>query len=137
MFVRRFAFSLTLAALLVAGCISERRDWVFVQSVGGIAVGNPHRTPSGVMLPVSVDVSGLRTITTKPSTVNSGLAIKAITVRREADTLRLTLVTTVAGGDARSSIAEVPLGDLERGRYRVVYAEPNGGRIGMGEITVP
>jgi len=67
MFVRRVTFSLTFAAFLVAGCTSERRDWVFVQSVGGIAVGNPHRTPSGVMLPVFVDVSGLRTITTKPS----------------------------------------------------------------------
>jgi hypothetical protein len=126
-----------VATLLITGCAAEHRDWAFVQSIGGMAVGTPYRTASGVMLPVAVDVSGLKTITTKPRVMNSGLAVKEIVVRREGHTLGIALFTTAAGGSsARTTSGDVALGDLQPGRYSVVYAEPNGGRVDMGEVTV-
>lgn len=135
MFARRLAVSVT--ALLVTGCVAEHRDWAFVQSIGGMALGTPYRTASGVILPVSVDVSGLKTITRKPRLMNSGLALKDIVVRRQGHTLGIALVTTVASdANQRRSSTDLSLGDLEAGRYAVVYAEPNGGRVDIGEIIV-
>jgi hypothetical protein len=127
-----------LALLLVAGCAGEHRDWAFVQSVGGMALGTPYRTAKGLMIPVSVDVSGLRRITTEPRLMNSGLALQKVAVRREGLTLGLALMTTIASrANQQTSSGDLFLGDLEPGRYAVVYAEPNGGRVAMGEITVP
>jgi hypothetical protein len=130
----------SLAALLVgvaySACSGERRDWAFVQSVGGMALGTPYRNASGVMLPVAVDVSGLRAITTTPRIVNSGLALKEIAVWREGRTLGLALITTVAGPGARTTSGDLELGPLEPGRYTVVYPEPDGRRVELGEIAV-
>jgi len=127
----------SLSALLITGCAGEHRDWAFVQSVGGMALGVPYRTASGVMLPISVDVSGLKTVTTKPRVMNSGLMLKEIVVRREGNTLGIALFTSTAGGSIqRTTSGDVALGDLQPGRYSVVYAEPNGGRVDMGEVTV-
>jgi len=41
----------TIASLSLVGCVEEHRDWSFIQSVGGMAVGIPYRTERGVMLP--------------------------------------------------------------------------------------
>lgn len=133
----RVRLAAAVAALLVAGCAVEHRDWAFVQSVGGIALGTPYRAASGVMLPVSVDVSGSRTITTKPTAMNSGLALDRIAVRRQGHTLSLAVITRVAGNDNhRTSSVDLALGELDPGRYAVAYAEPDGSSVEMGEITV-
>jgi hypothetical protein len=130
--------SLTPAILLLLGaCAGGWRDWAFVQSVGGMALGTPYQTPEGVMIPVRVDVSGLQTITTPPTTMSSGLALKEIRVRRAGSNLLLALRTRVAGeGTSSSPKGDVLLGKLEAGRYRVQYAEPKGGAVDLAELLV-
>jgi hypothetical protein len=127
---------LPMALLLVGACAGDHRDWAFVQSVGGMALGTPYQTPEGVKLPVRVDVTGSRTITTPPTALNSGLAIKEIRVRRNGSNVRLELLTAVAGKGSSSSSRDVLLGNLEPGRYAIQYAEPNGGTVALGEIRV-
>ena len=127
----------SVAALLTTACAAEHRDWAFIQSVRGMALGTPYRTASGIMLPVSVDVSGLKTVTTTPRVMNSGLALKEIVVRREGNTVGIALFTTAAGSlSQRTTSSDIALGDLQPGRYTVVYAEPNGERVDVGQITV-
>jgi hypothetical protein len=135
---RQQTITFLFAAVLVTSCVAERRDWAFVQSVGGLALGEPYRTASGVMLPVSVDVSGLRAITTEPTNMNSALTVRKVAARREGHTILLTLITTLVGDDYPSPKArDVALGMLEPGRYSVVYANPDDGRVPVGEVMVP
>ncbi len=68
----RFRYVAWAVIALSLGCIpGKSQDWGFVQSVGGIALGVPYRTGTGIMLPVTVDVSGLKAITTQPTTPSS------------------------------------------------------------------
>jgi len=127
----------SMAALLLEACAGEQRDWAFVQSVGGLAVGAPYRTPAGVMLPVDIDITGLRSITTKPTTMNSGLALKEIVIRPQGNTLLLKVMTTLGGKGSSPSSKDLLVGNLEPGRYAVLFTEPGGATIEVGNITVP
>jgi hypothetical protein len=123
--------------LLCVGCVDEYRDWAFVQSVGGLAIGTPYRTPDGILLPISVNVSGTKAITTKPTTMNSALALKEIVVRRQGNTISLGLVTTLfSDKHSRTSVTNISLGQLGPGNYTIIYAEPKGGHINIGTIEV-
>jgi hypothetical protein len=120
-------------AILFIGCVVEHKDWEFIQSVGGMSVGKPYRTEKGVMLPVSCDVSGLKTITVKPKTMNSGLSIKEIKIERTSNVISLALITSVGGN---SSCNDIFLGYLPSGKYSIVYKEPNGSFIPITEIDI-
>lgn len=60
-----------MAVLASCAAAAEPRDWAFIQSVGGIALGTPYRGAPGVMLPVRVNVSGTERITTEPRALHS------------------------------------------------------------------
>jgi len=47
--------------------------WAFVQSVGGIAVGQPIRNAGQWILPVRANVSGVEAITTQPAQFGLGV----------------------------------------------------------------
>jgi len=127
-----------LATFVLASCAAaaEQRDWAFVQSVGGMAIETPYATAAGVMLPVRVNVSGTERITTAPRALNSGLAVK-VDASRDGDAVALRVTTVVAGPGRHASSGDVPLGNLEPGRYAIVFVEPKGGRVPVGEIAVP
>lgn len=84
---------LTIAALLIfsvtshAGVIgwftSDERDWDFVQRTGGIRISEPIQREGKTFLPVEYDVSGLSTITRKPTLMNSGLTVRKIEAKRD------------------------------------------------------
>lgn len=70
-----------LAITLLSGCAEggfghaggEPMDWAFIQSVGGIRLGDPYRRSGRYWVPVIVDVSGAQTITVIPTWRNTGL----------------------------------------------------------------
>ena len=64
----------TLLASYSCNMFAEPQSWSFVESVGGIAVDPPVRADHTWVLPVRSDVSGLKSITTKPTIINSGMA---------------------------------------------------------------
>jgi len=136
-----------LALLLVAvGCTSvvsvaarSSCDWAFVQSVGGIAVGTPRRDDRGhVWLPIRCDVSGLETITTRPTTTNSGNVCVPPRVRVRSSTVYLTVRTSLPSKRYPTSrCPDADLGELPAGRYAVVYDSPDGSEHPLGSIQLP
>ena len=91
-----------LSALLLVSCQSfpstgfygsEPRGWDFVQSVGGIRVGEPYKLYGMTWVPILVDVSGRQTITIQPTNSNTGLACVQIVVRRSGNRTSLVIYT--------------------------------------------
>ena len=143
---RRNAAAMAVMFFAVAGCTAfavwatrRREDWQLVQSVGGIAVGTPYRSDDGrVFLPIDFDVSGLRAITTQPTTMNSGMMCAAPLVDVGPQVISITVRTELADkGGYGPGCPDADLGDLAAGRYAVVYASPDGSEHPLGTIDVP
>jgi hypothetical protein len=138
-----FKLPILVAVILliaVSGCNAvESRDWKFVQSVGGLALGTPWRDNRGhVLLPVQCDVSGTQTITVHPTAMNSALVCEPPDTRVRSNTVFLTIRTVIAGSrktDARCPAADV--GALPAGVYSVTYLSPDGSRHPLGSIQIP
>lgn len=59
---------------VIGGEIYTPVKWEFIESVGGLALGDPYLGPDDILwIPISVDFSGNRRITTEPTLKNSGL----------------------------------------------------------------
>jgi hypothetical protein len=116
--------------------IAEPQSWSFVESVGGIAVDPPIRSDHTWVLPVRSDVSGLRTITIKPTKVNSGIACQSIRAEIEGGSIYITVLTTVAGSRYNAECPSASLGQVASGRYRVFYRGPNEKPVQIGEVVV-
>lgn len=134
--------NLVAAILLVtiAGCDAVgSRDWQFVQSVGGLALGTPGRDDRGhVLLPLRCDVSGTQAITVQPTTMNSGLVCEAPAARVRSNTVFLTIRTFIAGSDkAEARCPAADLGAQPAGAYSVIYLSPDGSQHPLGSIQIP
>ena len=74
------ALFLLPAALLLSACSSSSMravvdppvSWEFLQSVGGVALGQPRLADGNLWLPLTIDLSGNRSISTTPTVTNSG-----------------------------------------------------------------
>jgi len=124
---------------LISSAARSPRDWQFVQSVGGIALGTPQRDDRGhVLLHMRCNVSGTQTITVHPTAINSALVCEPPSVRVRSGTVFLTIRTTVATN--RNSNARCPnadLGALTAGQYSVIYRCPDGSQHPLGSIQIP
>src|SRR6266446_44725 len=124
---------------IVSGTARSSRDWQFVQSVGGLALGTPQRDHHGhVLLPIRCDVSGTQTITVGPTGINSALVCEPPSVHVSSSTVFLTIRTTIASSrnsDARCPAAD--LGALSAGLYSVIYRSPDGRQHPLGSIQIP
>ena len=137
--VNRLTFTLIpLAALAVSACcsFSEPRTWLFVQSVGGVEVGVPLETETGWTLPVRSDVSGVQTVTVKPTMLNSGLSCQSTEATIEDNAIFLTILTGVAGGNRSPVCPAASLGRLRAGKYPVFYRGPNEKPVAIGEVSI-
>src|SRR6266446_7048142 len=110
--------------LLLAGCsslFSEARDWKWMEAVGGVRIDPPYEAGGKLMLPVACDVSGLQTITRKPTAMNSALIVHKISVEREGEALFLQVHTTLTDKKRNALCQPVELRDLPPGEYTVFY----------------
>jgi hypothetical protein len=129
---------LCILAFLATSCglVAEERDWSFVQSVGGIAVGQPSKKAAEWVLPVRADVSGTQTITIKPTVLNGALVCTSVPASIEGKAIYITIKT----GFIRSGLGAVcppaRLGNIKLGSYAVLYRETGGRTISLGEVTV-
>jgi hypothetical protein len=124
--------SATFAFSDVAGFLTkDRKDWDFVQSVGGMKV-----SLKDTALVVECDVSGLRKVTVKPTTVNSALGVRELIHKREGNTIFLTLVTSVIGKGITTSPEPVDLSEYPDGEYSIVYLDPDGRKHAVGKVTL-
>ena len=127
--IRRISLGLVVVLMgcapVVSTVTSEARNWAFVQSVGGILIDPPIRNDSGGWdLPVNADVSGTRTITAKPTAVNSGLACHT-SVAVEGRSIYVTVSTEVIAVLKRPECRSVHLEGIQPGKYMVYYRGPN------------
>lgn len=124
---------------VMSSAARSTRDWQFVQSVGGIAVGNPQRDANGeVHLPVDCDVSGLRAVSTSPSAINSGIACEAPAVVVRGRSVYIAVVTSLPSEKSGSAgCPDAHLGALAPGKYAVFHgsAEDTAHPLGFIEVS--
>ncbi len=114
------------------------RTWEFMQSVGGITVGEPTRNANGeVSLPVQCDVSGLTTITHKPTGLNSALIVWRISQKIKGNEVYLAVKTGVYDNKSSRVCGSVMLGDLPAGQYKIYYQGPESQKHFLAEVKVP
>lgn len=138
--MKHFTYTFIAVLLCVSACDAglagwlsqERRDWEFIESVGGMKVQLNHKR-----LDVACDVSGTRRITRKPTTVNSGICVRKLKWTREGSTIRLSVVTSVFEKGMSSSCESIDLSQLPSGTYSVTYANPDGTAHPLGTIALP
>ena len=132
-------FAVGCSSFIVSVAARSSRDWQFVQSVGGIALGTPTRDSHGhVLLPIRCDVSGTQTVTVRPTAFSSILVCEPPLIQVRATTVFLTIRTTVASNhnsDARCPT--VDLGAFSAGEYSVTYLSPDGSQHPIGSIQIP
>jgi hypothetical protein len=95
-----------------------------MQRIGGIAI---HAAPSEhgrLRLVVDCDVSGARTITVKPSAINSGMVVYDVWVARRDASIYLVVRTSLPEPALNSACGPVELADVPAGRYTVLYGRP-------------
>ncbi len=119
-----------------AGILPERQSWDFMQSVGGISVGDPFREDGTWFLPVSCDVSGTRKVTVEPTRLNSALAAADVRIQVKGTAVYVTVVTTMVSHNRSSLCKPAALGNLPVGTYSVFYRDPDGTRHKLGRISI-
>lgn len=117
--------------------LGEERDWEFIQSVGGIAIGEPILEKNNWFLPVKCNVAGLKEITVKPTMLNSGLDWADTEVRIKGDVIYLSIETALVGmGGKSSDCGPAKLGEIKSGKYSVMYLSPDKSTNLIGEVEI-
>ena len=99
-------------------------DWGFIQSVGGIKIGTPIKTHSGWQVPILCDVSGLKTFTVKPTTLNSALVVAKVLSRFDNEKIYLRIIVSASKKNKTSECPPLDLSDLSTGAFEVFYDDP-------------
>jgi hypothetical protein len=133
--MRLFAIFL-LTILLPLQAFARSEGWQFVQSVGGIAIDTPTKDLSGWAIPVRADVSGLSTITVKPTLLNSALACVHIVAAVEGQAIYITVVTGLVRSGVNPLCPPAQLGNVAAGKYRVYYRGPGEKPIELSEAKI-
>ena len=129
---------------LLAGCLScvsiltsHGQSWEMIQSVGGLRVENPVKQIDGtIFLPVICNVSGLDTITVKPTVLSSALVVKKIAAKCRKDRILIQVVTCVADNKHVSSTKGVSLGRPKTGSYQGEYLNPDGSTVLLRTVDI-
>ena len=142
----RFFLPGVIIVFIASGCtkgdISDwfyGRSWEFIESVGGIAIGTPSRNLRGsVYLPVNCDVSGLTTITKKPTMINSALVVKGIDKKIADKYILISVDSGLASVISKTcTCSGVDLGDIPNGDYQVFYYGSDREKHFLGKVAVP
>jgi hypothetical protein len=130
-FLLAIAFPFVASSGVVSAFTSNHIDWPFIQSVGGISVGTPKQIESGIWnIPIDCDVSGLRTITVKPTTLNSALVVRKVKSKIQSGTLFIWVITSVVDKQNHSpSATGTTIKNMKPGSYPVEYLNPDGTTI--------
>ena len=136
--MRSRALSLVAAvcALATLSAAAESVSWDFVQSVGGLTIGQPVKSSAGWQLPIRADVSGLRTVTVQPKVMNSGIACVETRAAVEGSSIFLTVITGIASSDRSAACPPAMLGSIAPGPYLVKYRGGNGPVMPIGKVNI-
>ncbi len=128
----------TVASAGVAGWLtSVTRDWSFIQQTGGIRIGVPIEKEGRKMLPIEYDVTGLTTVTCKPTTMNSGLAVRRIEATAKDRQIVIRVVTQVIEKTSKKSTEHFSdLSGIPRGSYDVYYESAGVPEKFLGRVEI-
>lgn len=116
----------------------QARSWQFIAERGGLSVGNPVEVRGGYRLPVTCNVSGIETVTTRPAVIHTHLAWWRSAVHIEGRLIELTVLTAEQGPNAPSAeCGPADLGYIDPGTWHVVYRDPDGTTHLLRDIVVP
>lgn len=125
-----------LLCILPLTVCSEAKDWAFVQSVGGIALGAATVSDKEWSLVVRANVSGLEDVTVKPTQLNSALICESTTASVQGNNIYLTINSGMVREGFSASCPAAKLGRVNEGSYQVFYKSPNGETQRLGEIML-
>lgn len=140
----RFLIAVTLVFIANGFACAGISDWIygqsweFMESVGGVRVDEPIRKSDGTAyLPVRCDVSGLTTITKKPTMINSALIVTGIDKKIEEKQIMISVTTGLASKNSTCTCSGVDLGNIPSGDYQVYYYGSDREKHFLGKVTVP
>jgi hypothetical protein len=111
--------------------------WDFIQSVGGIRLGEPEKkAQDSWALPVVCDVSGLTTVTQKPTKLNSGLVVTRMLYRVSGNEIRISVALNTPLNTSRTArCTDIALSSINAGEFTALYEEPNKSTHVLGTVT--
>ena len=116
---------------------STEHDWAFVQKTGGMRIQTPIPNGAYWMLPVEYDISGLTTVTTTPTQVNSGMVVRKIDIDVIGTDLILKVISQAREKGKRSGLVHfVTLPKLGSGVYDVYYGSRGDAQKYLGKIEM-
>jgi len=122
---------------IIGWLTSESRDWQFIQRTGGIRIGAPIDREGTKVLPIEYDVSGLTTITRKPTALNSGLAVRKIeAVKKDKQIILRVFTQLVEESSITGSGHYADLSDIPTGSYEVFYEVAGDKEKLLGQIEI-
>ena len=115
----------------------ETEDWDFIQKVGGIKTGMPLETEDGFYLPVKCNVSGLDSVTIKPTTLNSALSCLKINTTVNCNSIHLRVIAGLAvTKKSDCNCKSVRVGELKPGNFTVYYGDGSSFEHPIGKFTI-
>jgi len=87
-------------------------------------------------LVVSCDDTGLKEITKRPISVNSGMVVRKLMCVRVDDIISLSLDTSIAEKGKGSTCGSINISAYPLGTYSVVYLNPDGSTEALRKIKV-
>lgn len=128
-----------LLLLITASCSaveSVERNWSFIEKVGGLEIGKPYKELNTNYLPINVDVSGLKKVTTKPTTLNSALMCSRTGHIIKDNEIHISIYTSLINETAGRNCKSIPLLGIKEGKYTVYYSTKNTEKHKLGSITI-
>jgi len=131
----RALITILFCSSLIGCAASERRDWAFMQSVGGLSAAVQDKNPSWLI--IRGDVSGLKEFSTKPTQMNSALAIKSVEAKVRDSRIQIYVVTTLISKKySTTEINGVDISGVKRGTYTVQYLNPDNSTVDLNEVII-
>lgn len=130
------ALLVKLMCILPLAICAEEVGWSFVQSVGGISIGEVSQDEGGWLLAIHANVSGLEEVTVKPTIVNSALICESTSASIQDSAIYLTISKGLIREGYSIDCPAAKLGNINAGNYQVFYKSPNGETQPLGEVVI-
>lgn len=115
----------------------QPRSWDFIHARGGLQVEQPTRKGGQSVLPISCNVSGIKTISTTPKIRHSQLAWAESVVKVEGVSIYLTIYTARQSPKYPSAhCGAAAIKRLEPGDYELIYLNPDGSSRRLTVVNV-
>jgi hypothetical protein len=131
------------AALLLASAASatppfeQARSLAFINARGGLLVERVFRKNGGWWLDVQCNVSGIKSVSTTPSTLHAGLAWSKSVARVEAGRIYLQVFTAMQGSEAPSAnCGPARLRRADPGVYQIYYLDADDSSHALGQLEI-